>query len=316
MKGRTIVKPLVILNPNAGNGELAKNAPFIIKAFNDLNYPTDVMLTTARGEATEYVLNYGLERDAIICAGGDGTLNETVNGIMRFPKEKRPPIGYIPCGTTNDFAKSLRIPKNYHDAIENIVNGSPTEYDIGKFNDKYFVYVAACGAFSATSYATSQDLKRIFGHLAYLFAGIKELPTIKPHHMKFEFDNGEILEGNYAFGAISNTRNYAGIISLDKLGVNISDGLFEMTLVKLPKDIIDTNKVVLSLFSGNYDKTLITFERFSACKITIDSHDLTWTLDGEKGEVSKIYEVANLRKAVRFITKAKPTEAVAKTAEE
>ena len=294
---------LVIINPNAGNGELIKATPSIIKTLNSNGISTDVMLTSKGGDATSYVQNYGKHRSLIICAGGDGTLNEVINGIMCFEKDTRPNIGYIPCGTTNDFARSLRIPTNISEATSNIIHGTPQAYDIGKFNDKYFVYVAACGAFSGSSYSTPQDMKRIFGHTAYLFEGIKEIPAIKPHHMRFEFDTGEILEGDYVFGAISNSRSYGGLVNLDKLGVDISDGLFEMTLIKLPKNIIETGKVALSLSIGEYDKSLITFERFSSCKIIVSSKELTWSIDGEKGDSHDIIEVENINKAVNFINR-------------
>lgn len=295
------MKALVIINPNAGNGELIKNTNTIIRTLNNGNITTDVMLTSKRGDATEYVKTYGVGRKLIVCAGGDGTLNEVINGVMSFEKDRRPDIGYIPCGTTNDFARSLRIPFNIQDALKSIINGSPVGYDIGKFNDKYFVYVAACGAFSESSYSTPQDLKKVFGHMAYLFEGIKELPAIKPHHMKFEFDTGETLEGYYAFGAISNSKSYGGVINLDKLGVDTSDGLFEMTLVKLPKNIIETGKVAYSLGSGEYDKGLITFERFSSCKIEVISEDLNWSIDGEKGIPAQKIEIENIHQAVNFI---------------
>ncbi|MBR5309319.1 MAG: YegS/Rv2252/BmrU family lipid kinase [Clostridia bacterium] len=297
------MRALVLINPNAGNGELIKNTPFIIKKLNEGGIETDVMLTSGRGDATNYVKTYGKGRKLIICAGGDGTLNEVINGVMSFKKEQRPNIGYIPCGTTNDFARSLRIPIEIPEAVKCITEGTPVPYDIGKFNDRYFVYVAACGAFSGSSYTTPQDMKKIFGHIAYIFEGIKEIPAIKPHHMRFEFDTGEILEGNYAFGAISNTRSYGGLINLEKLGVDISDGLFEMTLVKLPKNLIETGKVAISLSSGEYDKNLITFERFSSCRIFVDSDSLNWSVDGEKGASSDIIEIENIHSAVNFIIK-------------
>lgn len=299
------MKALVILNPNAGNGELIKNITWIIKRFNDCGIGTDVMLTSKSGDATHYIKKYGKGRKLVICAGGDGTLNEAVNGVMSFDLEKRPDIGYIPCGTTNDFAKSLKIPLNINEAVNSIIGGSPIPYDIGCFNGKYFTYVVAGGAFSSCSYATSQDMKRIFGHTAYVFEGIKEIPAIKPYHMRLEFDSGKILEGDYAFTAVSNSKSYGGIINLEKLGVNTCDGLFEITLVKLPKNIVEIGKIALSLSSGEYDKSIIDFERFSSCKITVHPHELNWTIDGEKGEPSETIEIRNLRSAVRFIVKEK-----------
>ncbi len=296
------MKTLVILNPNAGSGDLGKNAHSIIKRFTELGVKTEVMLTSGRGDATEYAEKYGSGRELVVCAGGDGTLNETVNGIMKLPKDARPNIGYIPFGTTNDFAKSLKIPQNYNDAIENIIHGSPTPYDVGSFNGKYFVYVATFGAFSKSSYATSQDLKRIFGHVAYLFEGVKEIPTIKPHHMRFEFDNGETLEGDYAFGAISNTRSYGGVIKLGKLGVDVSDGLFEMTLIKLPKTLYQTGMVAYSLSNEDYNSSLITFERFSSCKVITKSDSLNWSVDGERGESAEVIEISNIKQAINIVT--------------
>lgn len=298
------MKTLLILNPNAGNGDAAKNSHAIINRFNEYGINTEVMMTTARGDAVEYVKNYGKGRELIICAGGDGTLNETVNGVMSLAAGERPDIGYIPFGTTNDFARSLRIPNNFNDAIDNIVGGKPTPYDIGSYGGRYFVYVATFGAFSETSYSTPQDLKRILGHMAYLFESVKALPSIKPHHMRFEFDTGEILEGDYAFGAISNTRSYGGVVNLGKLGVDTSDGLFEMTLIKLPKNLYQTGKVAYSLGSGEYDSSLITFERFSSCKVTASTDELHWSIDGEKGEAFHEVEITNHRRAVRIVTKS------------
>lgn len=260
------------------------------------------MLTAERGDAAEYAEKYGRGRKLVICAGGDGTLNETVNGIMRLDGKERPDIGYIPCGTTNDFAKSLGIPMGYNEAIENIYGGVPTPYDIGSFNGRYFVYVATFGAFSESSYGTSQDLKRIFGHTAYLFEGVKLIPSIKPHHMRFEFDNGEILEGDYAFGAISNTRSYGGVVKLGKHGVDTSDGLFEMTLIKLPKNLYQTGVVAYSLGSGDYNSSLITFERFSYCRVIPSSAELHWAIDGEKGNGAGVIEIKNIPRAVNIVT--------------
>ena len=191
---------------------------------------------------------------------------------------------------------------NHNEAIENIYYGKPTPYDIGSFGNRYFVYVATFGAFSESSYSTPQDLKRIFGHAAYLFEGVKLIPTIKPHHMRFEFDNGEILEGDYAFGAISNSRSYGGVIKLNNLGVDTSDGLFEMTLIKLPKNLYQTGVVAYSLGSGDYDSRLITFERFSSCRVFSDSPELFWAIDGEKGKSGEFIDIKNIPHAVNIVT--------------
>ncbi len=297
------MRALVLINPNAGNGELLKNTSWIIRKLNSGGIETDVMLTSQCGDATKYTKQYGKGRKLVICAGGDGTLNEVINGVMYFEKNARPDIGYIPCGTTNDFAKSLRIPVDISEAVNNIIGGESVAYDIGKINDRYFVYVVAGGAFSACSYATSQEMKRIFGHTAYLFEGLKEIPGIKSYHMKFEFGGGKTVEGDYAFIAISNSRSYGGIINLEKLGVDTADGLFEMTLVKLPKNIIEAGKVALSLSAGDYDRSVITFERFSSCKLTVVPEQINWTIDGEKGVPSNTIEISNIHKAVKFIIK-------------
>ncbi len=299
------MKALLILNPNAGSGDLGKHSHSIIKKFTELGMKVETMLTAERGDAAEYAEKYGRGRELVICAGGDGTLNETVNGIMRLSESERPNIGYIPCGTTNDFARSLGIPMVYSEAVENICGGVPTPYDIGSFNGRFFVYVATFGAFSESSYATPQDMKRIFGHAAYLFEGVKLIPSIKSHHMRFEFDNGEILEGDYAFGAISNTRSYGGVVRLGKHGVDTSDGLFEMTLIKLPKNLYQTGMVAYSLGSGDYNSSLITFERFSSCRVIPCSAELHWAIDGEKGNGAAAIEIKNIPRAVNIVTMKK-----------
>jgi len=299
------LRALVILNPNAGTGELMKNIPWIIRRLNDTGTETDVILTSKQGDATDYARKHAAGRKLLICAGGDGTLNEIINGIMHIEKDQRPDIGYIPCGTTNDFAKSLKIPLNINDAVNSIIGGAPVPYDIGRFNDKYFVYVVAGGAFSACSYETSREMKRIFGHTAYIFEGIKEIPGIKSYHMRFELDSGKILEGDYAFIAVSNSKSYGGIIKLEKLGVDTSDGLFELTLVKRPKNIIEAGKVALSLSGGDYDNSVITFERFSSCKFTVEPKKINWTADGERFIPDKDMEIINIPKAVNFIIKDK-----------
>ncbi len=297
------MKTLVILNPNAGHGELGKSVSSIIKALTANGFSSEVLLTTACGDAAEYVKTYGKGRELIICGGGDGTLSETVNGIMAFPESERPLIGYIPCGTTNDFAKSMGIPHAYAGAIANAASGSPVYYDIGSFGKKNFVYVGSFGAFSETSYATPQDLKKVLGHLAYLVEGMKSIPYIKPYHVTAILSDGENIEGDFIFGAVSNSRSLGGVISLESRGVVFDDGLFELTLIKPPKNIADMGQVLYALGSGDYESCeLITFRRFSECRILCDEDYPHWSLDGEFEEGGREISIRCNARAVRVVT--------------
>ena len=288
-------KLLLIINPVAGKKRMKNYLLDVIQIFGRGGYSTTVFVTARRGEATEAILK-AKDFDLVVCCGGDGTLNEAICGIMKY--KSNTPLGYIPCGSTNDFANSMGLPLDIRKCAEAIAMGAPTPLDIGKFNDKYFSYVASFGAFTATSYSVSQDVKNFWGHAAYIFEGIKDLSSVKPYHMKLIADDQE-FEGDYVFGAIANTKSFGGIIKLKDELVSLNDGLFEVLLIKMPKNILDLNAIITSLTTSKFDNK--NFEFIKASNITVIPADpIPWSLDGEYVHPDAEIKIANLHGAVDF----------------
>lgn len=236
--------------------------------------------------------------DIIICSGGDGTLNEVIQGLMN--SENKIPIGYIPSGSTNDFATTLKIPKRLTNALESIVTGTSLSCDIGSFNDKYFEYIAAFGAFTEVAYETPQQYKNMLGHAAYILEGLKHISNIKSYKLKIKINNSETIDGEFIFGMVSNTASVGGLLSTGDFSVN--DGLYEVTLIKTPNSLLELQSVLSSLLNlkQNINTDYVTF--FKASEIDIESEtDIPWTLDGEFGGSQKIINIKNNNKAVEFI---------------
>ena len=292
-------KLLFIVNPKAGKTK--SNAPLFdaVAAFSRAGYLVRVFLTEAGGEARIYAAKWGPQYDVVVCAGGDGTFNEVVAGMLLSGADK--PIGYIPAGSTNDFASSLGLPKQIMEAARCIVEGTPHRLDIGRFNDRYFSYVASCGAFTRTSYATPQSVKNALGHVAYLLAGIKDIANIRKIHLRVETDD-QVLEDDYIFGAVSNSTSVGGVLTLDPHLVNMSDGVFEVLLIRSPSNLLELNECIVALSTQNYNSGAITFCNTKKVKITAPA-SVDWTLDGEMAEGSETIEVENLHNAIAIICK-------------
>lgn len=269
---------LLIINPVSGKKTIYKQLPRLIRAFMDYGYRVTTMVTGGHGDAEEFAMRFGAEYQLICCAGGDGTLNQTLSGIAKAGLDI--PLGYIPCGSTNDFATAHRLSSDIMQAAESILCGSCCSYDIGRFGDRYFSYVAAFGAFSWLSYTTDQNLKNLLGHTAYILDGIKDLPKIKPWHVKLTAD-GKLHEDDYIFGAICNSTSIAGTIELPSSMVDTCDGVFEVLLIKVPKTIAEFELILRSLIMQDYSCPNIEF--FHARDIVIDNPPaLEWALDGEE----------------------------------
>ena len=256
-----------------------------------------MLTTTKRGDGTIYAREYASKVDLITAIGGDGTFNEVVSGVIE--SGVRVPIGYIPAGSTNDFASSLDIPKNILAAARDVVNGEPVSFDVGSFNGRNFSYVASFGAFTKASYATPQNVKNALGHLAYILEGINSIASIRKEHMMIEAD-GQIYEDDYIFGAISNSTSLAGILTLNPKLVDMSDGRFELLLVKAPNDLIDLAEIVYMLNSQNYESNRLVFINGSEFKIHADKNT-SWSLDGEYQEGCEEIEVKNLHHAIELM---------------
>lgn len=289
---------LMIINPVSGKMILSKYFTDISRILADAGYTLDVRLTTAKGDAQKIIETCGKDFDTVICCGGDGTLNEIINGIMT--KKININIGYIPCGTTNDFAASIGITTNVIKATRDIVDGNVTSVDVGKFSDTYFSYVASFGAFTQSSYNTPQNMKNTLGHFAYVLEGVKEIPYLKPTVVSITTETGEKYSDEYFMGAISNSTSIAGIIKLDEKIVDMSDGLFEVMLIKFPKNIIDLNSIITCVNTGNFNNAFIDF--FKAKELVIESDEpFSWALDGELYEGQKTELIKNCSKAINII---------------
>ena len=293
-------KMLFIMNPFAGMRKANRFLSDIISIFNRADYEVITYMTAAPGDCITAVARRAADVDLVVCAGGDGTFNETVSGILRSGVDV--PVGYIPAGSTNDFATSLKLPTNILDAARLIVEGKPVSYDVGRFHDRYFTYVASFGAFTKASYATPQNAKNALGHTAYLLSGIQELSQIRKTRVKLELDDGTVIEDDFIFGSISNSTSMGGILTLDPKQVDMQDGKFELFLVRAPRDLLELSECVKALSEQRYNCKVITFR--SASKITITaSSNTNWTLDGELEPGAENIVVENLHHAIRLISR-------------
>lgn len=290
-------KLLFVLNPHAGKGEIRQHLLAVIEKWSAAGYDVLTRPTTRAGELPEIVERYGPQADLVVCCGGDGTLNETVTGLMRL--DPRPPLGYLPAGTVNDFASGLGISKDLAAAAEKAVTGSPFDCDIGRFGDQYFTYVAAFGAFTDVAYQTPQQSKNMLGRMAYILEGIKRLTSFKYYQVRAEYDGGS-CEGEYLFGMISNATSVGGIKLLDDARISMNDGMFEVLLLKKPNSLQEAQQVINAVLLHDYSSPLVTAMRTS--RITMEcAAETPWTLDGEFGGAPETVEIENLRLALRVI---------------
>ena len=290
-------KLLFIMNPFAGQKKANKVLPEILMLFTEAGYEINISMTTGPGCATRLAAERGGRADLVVCCGGDGTLNETISGLMTAGLNV--PVGYIPSGTTNDFASSLKLSHNPIQAARDIIEGQPVAFDIGKFADRYFCYVASFGAFTKASYAVPQTVKNALGHTAYVLGGISELSQIRNEHVRMEID-GEVVEDDFLFGAICNSTSVGGILTLPPDRVDMRDGVFEVMLIRAPRNINEIPECILAVQNQTYNCGMITFRPAKSVKITADPL-MTWTLDGERAEGNREFPVENLHHAVQIV---------------
>ncbi|NLZ46603.1 MAG: diacylglycerol kinase family lipid kinase [Clostridiales bacterium] len=290
-------KLLFVFNPNAGKGAVKSNLFNIIDLFTKNDYEVTTYPTQERLDGYRMILKNAGGYDLIVTSGGDGTLNESIKGLM--DGKHNVPIGYIPTGTTNDFAHSFEIPKNILKAAENIITGTSFAYDVGSLNGEYFCYVAAFGAFTEVPYTTSQITKNLFGHLAYLMEAVKHIKTMEAYNITVEHD-GEAYRDDFLVGLISNTVSICGLNNLVAKGVVLDDGLFEVTLIKMPNSPLELNSIINCLLRK--DLTSDHFYTFKSSKVKfICEQEVAWTLDGENGGIHQIVEIINHKQALNII---------------
>lgn len=294
-------KVLLIVNPCAGRTKSRAGTFDIVDKFSTNDYHFSIHTTTCQGDATNIVKKHYEGKDMVVCCGGDGTLNETINGVMEMPN--RIPIGYIPSGSTNDLATTLGIPSDIKKATDLIMDGHTNTYDIGLFNNRYFSYVASFGAFTSISYSTNQKLKNKLGHAAYLLSAVKDVKSLKAVHMKIEYDGG-VLEDDFVLGAIANSTSVAGLFKFKKDDVRLNDGYFELLLVKKINPLqapIFFKRIV----KQEYDGEQIIFLKTRSLKV-ISETPIAWTLDGEFGGSHKVSNIHVLSKAVDICSPENP----------
>lgn len=290
-------KMLFIVNPKAGRTTLKNCLIDVIDVFCKKEYEVRIYLTQGVGDAARVVKEEGEKYDVIVCAGGDGTLGNTVTGFMECGLNR--PLGYIPCGSTNDYARSLEIPKEAIEAAEQLVAAVPFSVDVGELNKNYFVYVAAFGIFSDTSYATPQNMKNILGHAAYVLQGMKSLVNVPTYNLKIEFNN-QTYTGEFMFGMISNSVSVGGYKSLTSHGVEFDDGLFEGVLIRKIQNLADLQRIINSLLLGNTNETNMV--AFRTNRVVIESEEpIAWTLDGEYGGEYTRSEISVHRRAIALL---------------
>lgn len=295
-------KMLFIMNPFAGMRRANRYLSDIISLFNRSGYDVNIHMTNGTGDATRIALERSVGVDLVVCCGGDGTLNETITGMLRAGADA--PIGYIPAGSTNDFASSLKLSGNIMQAAQDIMEGEPVYYDVGKFADRYFSYVASFGAFTKASYSTPQNVKNALGHMAYVLDGISELSQIRKVHVRMELEN-EDVEDDFIFGCISNSTSIGGILTLDPKIVDMADGLLEVFLVRAPRNLTEISECIQALQSQRYnDCAMITFGPARKIRVIADPN-MPWTLDGEKDEGAAEIQVENLHHAIRIMQRVK-----------
>lgn len=288
---------LFLYNAHAGKGTIKESLSDIIEVLINADYEVTIHSTKGRGDATAVSRERGEDYDIIIASGGDGTLSEVINGIM--PLKKKPYVGFIPAGTTNDFAMNFKIPKDKPDAAKAITLGKPYAYDIGAFNGKFFNYVTSFGLFAAVSYSTPQNLKNILGRVAYLIEGSMSLTHIKSYKMTFSCGDMKITD-EFIFGMVSNAKSVGGFKNVTGKNVTLNDGLFEVMLVTKPKSIIEFQKIVNALITMDFSCDNIY--KFKTNDLVVDSEEeVDWTLDGEFGGSVKHAEIVNHPQAINFL---------------
>lgn len=289
---------LFIFNPSSGKARIKNQLYDIVQFYTKNGYKVTVYPTQKPGDGYLFTKELQYEYDLVVCSGGDGTLNEIVSGCLDSRQSIK--LGYIPSGSTNDFARSIGIPSELEEALEITCNGTAHSIDIGRFNSKYFIYVAGFGAFTRISYSTPQKVKNSLGYLAYVLEGIKELSELRNYHVVMEHDSGK-LEGDFIMGFVMNSFSLAGFRSPISFMTELNDGLFEILLIKSPSNILELQEIITSLLSGSLESKHIVCVRTSNIKIRSDLMD--WTLDGEFGGRYENVEISNIRQAIQIFSR-------------
>ena len=290
-------KLLFIVNPRAGKTKSTAPLFDAVAAFSRAGYLVRVFVTEAGGQARDIAAKWGGQYDLVVCAGGDGTLNETISGLMQL--EQRPPLGYLPNGSTNDFAASLHLHTTVATAARAVAGGIPYSLDIGRHNDRYFAYVASFGAFTRSSYSASQAAKNALGHFAYILEGLGDLDSLRPYRCAIDAD-GEHFEGDFIFGAVCNSTSLGGLVKLDPKHVSMDDGTLELLLLRMPKTVLDLQNLITAMTRMQYDYPGVIFRHVKNVVLTTNEN-ISWSLDGEYAASAPRVEIQCLPGAIELV---------------
>lgn len=291
---------LFVYNPRAGKAQIRTKLADVLDIFAAEDYDITIFPTRKHGDAKQIVEERAGDYGLVVCSGGDGTLDEVVTGMMR--SGCRVPIGYIPAGSTNDFGGSLSLPRNMVRAAEVIVNGRNFACDIGSFNKDVFVYIAAFGLFTDVSYETRQDIKNALGHMAYILEGVNRLSAIKSYSMRVSYED-KVIEDDFIFGMITNSVSVGGFKNITGKNVKLDDGLFEVTLIRRPKNPVELSSIMVSLLNRNIDSSYMYC--FRTAELALESREpVAWTLDGENGGAHTKVEIKNICKGIDIRVKS------------
>ena len=297
-------KCLLIINPKAGQKRICRELVNVIDELNRAGYKTNVFVTSA-DENAAVAAKQVTDEELVVCAGGDGTLKQVISTLI--DNNKNVNVGYIPCGSTNDFAATIGLSKNIKKAIKSIVDGDVIKYDVGKFNTMingeyipdHFVYVASFGLFSSASYNTPQNVKNNLGHMAYALNGLSELVDASAYRVKVNIGN-ESITGDYILGMVANTLSVGGVIKLDPVDVDLSDGLFEILLIKQPNTLIEFNEILDGLMRRDFSGEMFVFKKASSISLQFEE-EATWSLDGEESLTSNFFKIDNLNQVFSLV---------------
>lgn len=289
---------LFIINPHSGKKTMKSKVLDIVDLFIKNGYRVDVHITQCKNDITNVIKERGINYDLCVCSGGDGSLNEMVSACIDIDIQK--PIGYIPSGTTNDFAATLKLPKDLIHCAQHIVEGNTVECDVGLLNDSKFIYIAAFGALSDVSYTTPQASKNILGHSAYVLEGMKQLIGLKKYRLTIEYDD-QVIKDTFCYGMITNTLSVGGMHFFNEQDIDLNDGYFECMFIKFPNNPLDFQQVLQAIISKDLKKCPRIYV-FKAKRLSIHSRkEIAWTLDGEYGGTHRFVEVVNKNKAIKII---------------
>ncbi len=291
-------KLLFIINPKAGKTAIKNELFEIILTFSEAGYEVVTYPTKGPDDAEKKVIEEGGNYDLIVCAGGDGTLENTICGYMKM-EEPKVPVGYIPVGTTNDFARSLKISRKPIEAAKQIVSGTDHLIDVGCLEEKYFIYIAAFGMFTDVSYSTKQSLKKVMGHSAYVVEALKSIANFKSYKIKADFD-GSVVTGDYVYGMITNSLSVAGFKLRGAKHVALDDGKFDCLLVKRPETASELQEILTCMLSNNIEDSEMFFD-CKASKVVIEcEEEIPWTIDGEFGGNRQNVTIINIKQAINL----------------